>query len=194
MPGRAGLLTPPLEDGTAAVLTRPLDPGEVYRQFAPAVLGYLRAQAASDPEDLAAEVFYQVVRDLGRFRGDDAALRRWVFTIAHHRLVDHHRRRRRQPVIVTWDAALYELAAAPSDDALPDRQLVDALKALTAAQRDVAVLRFVADLPIADVARLLRRRPGAVKALQNRALTTLAGLLAGGGILPAATGGKRGAS
>jgi RNA polymerase sigma-70 factor (ECF subfamily) len=180
-PGHPG---PDANDGVDA-LTRPLDPDEVYRRFAPAVFGYVRAQAATEPEDLAAEVFYQVVRDLGRFEGDDVALRRWIFTIAHHRLVDHHRRRRRSPVSVSWDAALHGRVAAPAADQFDDRQLVDALKVLTRAQRDVVVLRFIADLSIADVARLLHRRRGAVKALQNRALAHLAELLSAGGVLPA---------
>jgi RNA polymerase sigma-70 factor (ECF subfamily) len=184
MGGRTGRDASPSSTQVEA-LSRPLDPDEVYRRFAPAVLGYLRAQSAVEPEDLASEVFYQVVRDLGRFSGDDSALRRWIFTIAHHRLVDHHRRRRRQPVIVSWDATLHGGATmAPIDD-VGDRRLVDALQALTAAQRDVVAMRFIGDLPIADVAKLLHRRPGAIKALQSRALGALAELLAGGGVLPA---------
>ena len=66
-------------DGPPA-LARPFDPDQVYVRFQSGVLGYLRAQSVEDPEDVAAEVFLQVVRDLSRFTGDDAALRRWVFT------------------------------------------------------------------------------------------------------------------
>ena len=51
--------------------------GAVYRELAPAVLGYLRSQRVRDPEDVLGEVFLQVARDLqrGRFKGDEAALR-----------------------------------------------------------------------------------------------------------------------
>jgi RNA polymerase sigma-70 factor (ECF subfamily) len=159
-------------------LTRPLDPEQVYRRFAPGVLGYVRAQAASDPEDLAAEVFAQVVRDLPRFDGDDDELRRWVFTIAHHRLVDQHRRRRRRRGRLPVGERAERAVATPDDAVIGDVALVGALQRLTRAQRDVIVLRFVADLPIADVARLLHRRRGAVKALQHRALATLSADLA----------------
>ncbi|HVM02425.1 MAG TPA: sigma-70 family RNA polymerase sigma factor, partial [Acidimicrobiales bacterium] len=55
--------------------------------------------------------------------------------------------------------------------------LVEALSRLTADQREVVVLRFVADLPLADVARITGRRTGAVKALQHRALEALSALL-----------------
>jgi DNA-directed RNA polymerase specialized sigma24 family protein len=55
-----------------------------------------------------------------------------------------------------------------------DPALVAALAALTPEQRDVVGLRIVADLPVKDVARILRKRPDAVKSLHHRALTALA--------------------
>lgn len=148
---------------------------DVYRQLAPAVLGYLRAQRAPDPEDLLGEVFLQVARDLHKFKGDDAALRRWVFAIAHNRLLDARRRVSRRPQLA--DRPVPDGYVAPPADPL-DPELVAALARLTADQREVVVLRFVADLPLADVARVTRRRVGAVKALQHRALDTLSALLA----------------
>jgi RNA polymerase sigma factor (sigma-70 family) len=151
------------------------DAGDVYRELAPAVLGYLRAQGAPDPEDTLGEVFYQVARDLGRFRGDHDALRRWVFTIAHHRMVDEHRRRAARPRIVGHEAP--ERAAADPVSAHLGEDLAAALRELTPEQREVVVLRFVADLSLADVARITRRRTGAVKAMQHRALARLAELV-----------------
>ena len=143
---------------------------DLYRRFAPAVLGYVRSQGAAEPEDLLGEIFVQVVRDLPRFRGDDAAVRRWVFTIAHHRLVDAHRRSARRPTLVT--DPLPERAAVPPPDPF-DPDLIRALAALTADQREVVALRFVADLPIDAVTAVTGRSRGAVKALQHRALERL---------------------
>ena len=143
---------------------------EAYRSLAPAVLGYLRAQRATEPEDILGEVFLQVARDLPRFRGDDDALRRWVFSIAHNRLLDARRREGRRPRVVDRDVP--EQLAQPAHQPL-DPELVTALAQLTPDQREVVVLRFVADLPLADVARITHRRIGAVKAMQHRALETL---------------------
>src|SRR5947207_12860299 len=125
--------------------------GDVYRLLASAVFGYLRTQGVSDPEDVTGEVFLQVSRDLHRFTGDDDALRRWVFTIAHHRMVDSHRRRSRRPV-VTGDEVPEQASPPPVEPLDPD--LVEALDSLTEAQREVIVLRFVADMPIDAVAKL----------------------------------------
>lgn len=148
------------------------DAGRLYRFLAPAVLGYLRAQRTPEPEDLLGDVFLQVARDLARFRGDDAALRRWVFTIAHNRVVDDARRRARRPQPTPTDD-LSDHATGPPQDAL-DPVLLAALDRLTPDQREVVVLRFVADLPLEAVARITRHTVGSVKALQHRALDFLA--------------------
>ena len=149
-----------------------MTPEEVYVALAPRVVGYLRARGAADPEDLAGEVFLQVARDLRRFRGrsDETAVRRWVFTIARNRAVDATRRARRRPQ--SSDAAVPDQPAVPVAEPL-DPMLVEALLGLTEDQREVVALRFVADLPLEDVARMTRRTVGATKALQHRALENL---------------------
>jgi RNA polymerase sigma-70 factor (ECF subfamily) len=139
------------------------------------VLGYLRAAGAIDPEDLLGEVFVGVTTGIGRFRGDEAALRAWVFTIARRRLSDQRRRERRR---VTAGDTMSSSNATTAADAEPfDTALLAALNELTADQREVVVLRFVADLPLKAVASITHRRVGAVKALQERALRNLAARL-----------------
>jgi RNA polymerase sigma factor (sigma-70 family) len=150
------------------------DAGSLYRSLAPAVRGYLRAHRVDDPDDVLGEVFLHVARDLPRFQGGPDEARRWVFTIAHHRMVDAHRRRRRQPP--RSDAEVPD-GAAPVVEPI-DPELLRALDVLTPEQRRVVVLRFVADLSLEEVARVTGRRVGAVKAMQHRALARLARELA----------------
>ena len=148
-------------------------PAAVYERLAPAVLGFFRSHHVRDPEALTGDVFVAVTEKLPTFRGDDVALRRWVFTIAHHRRVDEIRRSGRRPETLVDDPE-----PPPSVDHLPfDPDLARALGMLTADQREVLVLRYVADLPIAAVAAITGRRQGAVKMLQARGLEALAGLL-----------------
>lgn len=149
---------------------------DVYRQLAPAVRGYVVASRVRDPDDVVGEIFLQVARDLRRFRGgDDADVRRWVFTIARHRVIDARRAAARRPE--TLAAELPEPASGAPPPALPDPTLVDALAALTDEQREVVALRFVADLSLEQVAEITGRPVGAVKSMQHRALTALARLL-----------------
>ena len=146
---------------------------QAYEQLAPAVRGYFRGRGARDANDLTGDVFVSVTRSVGSFRGDAAALRRWVFTIAHHRLVDEFRRT--QPDRHVWMA---EVPDAPGADvAIADDELLQALAMLSDDQREVVVLRYVADLAVKDVARIVGKRQGAVKMLQARGLERLHELL-----------------
>lgn len=151
-----------------------MEAGEVYQRYAPRLLGYLRAQRVPEPDDVLSEVFLQVARSLPSFDGDDEHLRRWLFTIARNRVIDAQRRRARRPHVLTPTVPdLPSLdASEPSDE-----RLLAALAQLTAEQREVIALRFVADLPLGDVATLTRRTEGAVKSMQHRALAQLARIL-----------------
>jgi RNA polymerase sigma factor (sigma-70 family) len=142
---------------------------EVYEELAPAVLGYLRSKGARDAEDLTGDVFVKVAEGLASFSGDPAALRRWVFTIAHNRLVDGYRREGRRSDAVAANPP----DVTSVDDAPIDPELVKALGELDDRQREVVVLRFVADLPLKDVAKIVGKRVGAVKMLQARGLAVL---------------------
>jgi len=146
----------------------------IYRDLAPAVLGYLRGRGAGDPEDLTGETFLQVVRDLPRFAGDERAFRSWVFVIAHHRLLDERRRRARRPVELTPDppnpAGWSGDAEAEALDAVAAERVRRIIEQLGPDQRDVLLLRVLGDLTVVEVARIVGKSPGAVKALQRRAL------------------------
>src|SRR5688500_9416449 len=115
--------------------------GTLYRDLAPAVLGYLRTQRVPEPEDVLGEVFLQVARDLRRFKGDDAAMRRWVFSIAHNRAMDAHRKRTRNRSTPSAsgsggdDVIDAVIADAPPDPV--DPELVQALAMLSADRREV---------------------------------------------------------
>src|SRR3954470_19626682 len=159
---------------------------ELYDDLAPVVLGYLRANTAPDPEDVLGEVFLQVARDIPRFEGDERGFRSWVFTIAHHRLIDARRHSARRPVELSPEPPEPE---EPADDAAHEAlarigtarvRLI--LRGLSEDQRAVLLLRFVADMSVEDVARAVGKRPGAVKALQRRGLAAVKRLLTRRGV------------
>ena len=148
-----------------------MDAGDVYRAHARGVLGYLRSQGVGDPEDVLGDVFLHVARSLPRFEGDEEHLRRWVYTLAHHRIIDDRRRRARRPQIA--DTEVPDRPAPPTPESA-DPELVAALAQLTDEQREVVLLRFIADMPIDEVARMTNRSSVAVRALQHRAMAQLA--------------------
>jgi len=54
---------------------------------------------------------------------------------------------------------------------------LSATRRLTEAQREVISLRFTSELPIAQVARIMGKSEGAIKALQHSAVVALRKLL-----------------
>jgi RNA polymerase sigma-70 factor (ECF subfamily) len=154
---------------------------QAYEQLAPAVRGYFRGRGARDADDLTGDVFVSVTRGLGSFRGDPAALRRWVFSIAHHRMVDEYRRAQHDRHTSVAEVPDAPHVAVDPDVIVADDELARALAMLSDDQREVVVLRFVADLAVKDVARIVGKRQGAVKMLQARGLERLHELLHGEG-------------
>jgi len=163
----------------------------LYRDLAPAVTGYLRLHGAAEPDDLASETFLGVFTGLAGFRGDEDALRAWVFTIAHRRLVDDWRKRSRRPQIADDPGDLTEQPGGDVEDDVLLRTGAQAVHdlcgTLPADQRSVLLLRILADLTVEQVADVLGKSVGSVKALQRRGLRSLRDRLEP---TPAQVGGK----
>jgi RNA polymerase sigma factor (sigma-70 family) len=150
---------------------------QIYRRLAGQVASYFRWHRASDPDGLTNDVFVQVHRNLARFEGDDRSFKSWLFTIAHHRMIDDRRRTNRQPQVQRDLDAQDEVGAGDVEEdafaVLASDEVRNLVAVLSREQRDVVLLRIVADLPVNDVAEMLGKREGAVKALQHRALASL---------------------
>jgi RNA polymerase sigma-70 factor (ECF subfamily) len=163
-------------DGHAWALT------EVWQRYSPAVLGYLRGRGVADPEDLTSEVFLQVFGRIKRFRGDEAALRSFVFSVAHARYVDALRRRSRRGIDIEFaadeHAGVVGSAESEAIDGLATERVRTLIAALSPDQRDVLLLRIVGDLSLEQTAEVLGKSVGAVKALQHRGLAALRPVLA----------------
>lgn len=149
----------------------------LYQDLARPVAAYVRAQGVAEVEDLTSEVFLAVFTGLARFSGDQAGFRSWVFTIAHHRVADHWRRAARTVPAAPYEPADDERtvpsAEAGALEAIGSERVAALLAGLTDEQREVLALRVVADLTVEQVAVVVGRSEGAVKALQRRALATL---------------------
>lgn len=151
---------------------------QLYDDLSPVLIGYLRTQRAPHPEDVASEVLLQMVRDLDRFEGDETSFRSWVFTIAHHRLIDARRYDQRRPSEPVEDETLArKLPSVEVEDEILDvlatEELGDLFGVLTPDQRDVLLLRVVGGLSLPEVGEVLGKQHESVRALQKRALATL---------------------
>lgn len=146
---------------------------EVYLRLSPAVLGYLRARGCADPEALTGDVFVALLPKLAYVSGGAAGLRTLAFSIAHARAVDEVRARVRRPMVVSYDPAGDQRTVESAETVAERRStegVLDLLDLLPPDQREVLVLRVVADLSVEQVAGIMDRTQGAIKQLQRRAL------------------------
>ncbi|RSM56850.1 RNA polymerase subunit sigma-70 [Kibdelosporangium aridum] len=154
----------------------------LYRSVQPVLLRYVRVLVGEDAEDVASEAWLQIARDLASFRGDGDGFRGWATTIARHRAMDHLRRVRRRPVVAgpvedlpEWsgseDTAESAVAAVGTDAALA------LIARLPRDQAEAVLLRVVVGLDVKAVARVLGKRPGAVRTAAYRGLRKLADYL-----------------
>jgi RNA polymerase sigma factor (sigma-70 family) len=150
---------------------------QLYRDLAPSVTSYLRLHGAQEPDDLASETFIGVFTGLSGFSGDEDGLRGWVFTIAHRRLLDDWRRRSRRPQLADEPGDLSaHVGGNVEDDVLVRVGAEDVERlcdTLPTDQRSVLLLRILADLTVEQVAQVMDRSVGSVKALQRRGLRAL---------------------
>lgn len=149
----------------------------IWVEYAPAVAAFLAARGSREPEDLTSEVFLAVFDRIRDFSGDVSSFRSFVFSVAYRRLVDELRMRSRRGETAEWspenDPRRAPSAEEEASSRLGDERARALLDDLPPDQRDVMVLRIVADLTVEQVAEVLHKRPGAVKALQRRALENL---------------------
>jgi RNA polymerase sigma-70 factor (ECF subfamily) len=155
----------------------------LYDRHQPAIYNYVFYRVGSTPlaEDLTAEVFVRMVEKIDTFRGQGRPLLAWLYTIAGNLVIDHYRRAGR----IDWQP-LQEGERTASQSAGPEQKaeahldhlaLAQAMEQLTEDQRRVVLLKFIEQRSNAEVAAILGKRVGAVKALQHRALAALCRIL-----------------
>ncbi|MFF8591258.1 RNA polymerase sigma factor [Streptomyces sp. NPDC015220] len=158
-----------------------------YRLVQPGLLGYLRGLVGEDAEDVASDAWLEIARDLGRFRGDGAGFRGWTATIARHRALDHLRRQRVRPRGTVLEQDVLELPGPHSThdqalEAITTERALALVRRLPHDQAEAVLLRVVVGLDGPAAARVLGKRPGAVRTAAHRGLKRLARQLAAEGV------------
>lgn len=144
---------------------------KLYADLSPDVRLYLRSQGVDEPDDTTSEVFLGVFAGLESFDGTEVQFRRWVFNIAHRRVADEQRRRSRRRRIAATAIIFDDHIGNAEDDALNvlgSQRVIELCRELPSEQRDVLLLRIMADLTVSEIADVIGRSVAAVKGLQRR--------------------------
>ncbi len=135
-------------------------------------------------EDLTSDTFMKALANIKRYRYTGQPFAAWLYRIASNVVTDYYRSRR---VTASLDDGL-PLASSEGDPEeaalqLDDQQAVArAIRTLSPDQQDVVLLRFSAGLKLKEIAKVVGKTEGAVKALMFRALSGLKGKLTESGV------------
>lgn len=154
------------------------DIGAIYDANAQRIYRYIyhRLGDKSLAEDMTSEAFVRFLH--ARAMPDNASA--FLYRIAHNLIVDYVRRHPHPEVVAEEDLGTRDHDPARAVEIEMERaRLRQAIARLTPDQAQVVVLKFVEGLSNAEIAEILDKPEGAVKALQHRALVNLRGMLSG---------------
>ena len=159
-------------DGNQSAFTQLYDEhfDKVYRYI------YFRVSNRDEAEDLTQEVFIKALRGIGSYKWRDVHFTSWLFRIAHNQVIDYIRKQAKEKRATLDEAATVVGDGDPvvmTEQKSEIEELTKALKKLPAAQQEVISLRFIAGMPIAEVAKTLGKSEGTVKALQFNGTASL---------------------
>jgi RNA polymerase sigma-70 factor (ECF subfamily) len=154
---------------------------EIYDQYSAKIYSYIyhRTGDRELAEDLTADVFLRALEAIQNKKGWTSSLQGWLYRIAHNLVVDHFRRqsKREGPPLNERIAASDDRSLQIAERILAGEKLRAALQHLTEDQQQVIILKFVEDLSNREVAEIIGKTEGAVKALQHRGLAALRRIL-----------------
>jgi RNA polymerase sigma-70 factor, ECF subfamily len=154
---------------------------EIYDTYAPSIYRYVYRKTghADTAQDLTAETFQRFLEALKRDAGPREHLSGWLYRVAHNLIVDHYRSQPDDPhaPLDSVDPAV----PATQEQHVTRGHRADraraALLMLTPLQQQVVALRFLEELSLQEVASVLNRTVGSIKALQHRAISNMQKIL-----------------
>lgn len=164
----------------------------LYDHYVDQIFGYVyhRVGHRQTAEDLVGDVFLRALRRISTFTWQGVDFGAWLMVIARNRVNDHFKSARfrlESTVEEIFDSPTTSRADDPENSALTSdlaRTVRTALAQLKGEQAEVLYLRFVQHLNVAETGAVMGKTEGAVKALQYRALKSLAKLMPEGMVAP----------
>jgi RNA polymerase sigma-70 factor (ECF subfamily) len=159
--------------------------GLLYDHYFPKIYNYIyhRVRNTQLAEDLVSETFYKALANIQKFKWRERSFACWLYTIARNQIVDTYRKT--TPVLLdeSWAEGLPSTGDDPEEKVMQDavkKELLLIIRTLSQDQQDALLLRFQEGLKIKEIALIMDRNEGAVKALLFRGLKNMRKKMEGG--------------
>ncbi|MCR3746587.1 sigma-70 family RNA polymerase sigma factor [Lentzea californiensis] len=158
--------------------------GVLYDNYVDMVFRYVLFRVGGDrafAEDVTSETFLRALRSIASvsYQGRDVGA--WFVTIARNIVFDHVKSSRYRLEVTTAELQdNREETSGPEQEVMTEATNAELLRCVSQLgddQRECITLRFIEGKTVSEVAQLMDRNEGAVKALQHRAVRRLAQIL-----------------
>lgn len=150
---------------------------QIYEENFEKIFRYIAIKIGNqmEAEDLTQQVFMKALKAISSYKWKDVPFSAWLYKIAHNQVVDYIRKKSRRPETELNEeiASVEDYPYKAAEFKVELGELSRALKKLTPLQQEVISLRFSCEMPIAQVASIMGKKEGAIKALQYSAIQAL---------------------
>jgi RNA polymerase sigma-70 factor (ECF subfamily) len=157
---------------------------ELYEAYFDKIYRYVVVKIGdrTEAEDITQQVFLKAIQSISSFKWKGAPFSAWLYRIAHNLIVDYYRKQEKRAATLQDDV---QVAGGDDPQERAERkidmeQVLSATQHLTDAQREVISLRFTGEMSTAEVAKIMGKSQGAIKALQHAAILSLRKVLLAG--------------
>ncbi len=152
--------------------------GSLYDRYQPAIYRFIVVKVGSreEAEDITHHVFLSAWQNVGSYKHRGHPFSSWLYQIARNMVIDHYRAKKDDVSLDKLDPESSIIPAVAQSDLSVKMQLEKvsiAIAELKPDYQDVIILRFVEDLPLKEVAAILKKSEGAIKLAQHRAIKEL---------------------
>lgn len=162
--------------------------GRLYDKYAERIFRFIvwRVGSREEAQDLAAEVFLKCWQYISADHGPIENFQALLYRIAANAVVDYHRQKGRTYLIENIDE--WRTLADRGTDVESELQkkddwqmVVDLLDKLSSSEKELLLMRFVEDLSVAEIAKILDKSQVAVRVALHRAVKALRAQLSADG-------------
>jgi len=149
---------------------------QIYEQYSPGIFRYAYRLLGSRQiaEDCVSDTFLRFLAAIEYQKGPDDYLQAYLYRSAHNWIVDHFRRHPEIEAEINEDLSdQKESIETETEKRIRIKNTINALASLTVTQKEIILFRYGEDLSLQEIANIIGKSQGAVKALLHRAIDTL---------------------
>lgn len=160
--------------------------GQLYLLYVDRIYSYHYRHTgnSTEAEDLTSRTFYRALRSINSYREKGASFQAWLFRIAHNLVINWYRDSgRHQSVSIDSVQPIHSTLDMPHEyvEAIEEHErLLQVIANLPEDRKTLLLLKFVEQMSNVEIATVLGRTEGAIKALYHRTLLSLREMMSEG--------------